>query len=101
MTKLEMLLQIMQEECSEVTQACSKINRFGPNGQYPDGTGNIEQLIIEINDIHTLILMVEEEFYRNNYEMPKLFSQNLINAKRKRVEETLLKSIEKGCLTTQ
>ena len=53
------VLLIAQEECAEVTQAISKIFRFGIDGSYNDRT-NIERLTEEAGDLHCMIeLMVE------------------------------------------
>jgi NTP pyrophosphatase (non-canonical NTP hydrolase) len=58
-----MLLQLVQEECAEVIQAISKINRFGINYQH-DTTGvfNSDHLKTELTDVLTLIdILVEKE----------------------------------------
>lgn len=53
------VLLIAQEECAEVTQAISKVFRFGIDGSYNDRT-NIERLTEELGDLHCMIeLMVE------------------------------------------
>lgn len=53
------ILLITQEECAEVTQAISKVFRFGIDGSYNDRT-NIERLTEELGDLHCMIeLMVE------------------------------------------
>lgn len=98
MTRLEMLIQILQEESAEVIQASSKINRFGLDGAYPCGTPNLMWLTNEINDFNTLVSMVHEELFKNDCEMPGLYSPTAINSKKARVEEMLLKSVKNGCL---
>jgi NTP pyrophosphatase (non-canonical NTP hydrolase) len=51
------VLLIAQEECAEVTQAISKVFRFGLNGTHPDrAQDNQEHLSEEIGD---LIAMIE------------------------------------------
>ena len=53
------VLLIAQEECAEVTQAISKIFRFGIDGSHNERT-NIERLTEELGDLHCMIeLMVE------------------------------------------
>lgn len=53
------ILLIAQEECAEVTQAISKVFRFGMDGEYNDKT-NRERLTEEVGDLHCMIeLMVE------------------------------------------
>ena len=57
-TQKEVLL-IAQEECAEVTQAISKIFRFGIDGSHNERT-NRERLTEELGDLHCMIeLMVE------------------------------------------
>ena len=53
------ILLILQEECAEVTQAISKIFRFGIDGSHNEKT-NRERLTEEVGDLHCMIeLMVE------------------------------------------
>ena len=53
------VLLIAQEECAEVTQAISKIFRFGIDGSHNEKT-NRERLTEEAGDLHCMIeLMVE------------------------------------------
>ena len=100
MTRLEMLFQILQEEAAEVIQASSKIQRFGLEGSYEDtGKGNIEQLVIEINDFHTLVDMIQEEMFKFDYVMSGIYSPKAISEKRKRVELMMHKSVEAGKLS--
>lgn len=55
------VLYITQEECAEVTQAVSKIFRFGFDMRYPvDGASNREKLTEELGDLVAMIrLMVD------------------------------------------
>lgn len=53
------VLLITQEECAEVTQAISKVFRFGIDGSYNERT-NKQRLTEELGDLHCMIeLMVE------------------------------------------
>jgi hypothetical protein len=53
------ILLIAQEECAEVTQAISKVFRFGLDASHLDKT-NLERLTEEVGDLHCMIeLMVE------------------------------------------
>ena len=53
------VLLITQEECAEVTQAISKVFRFGIDGSHNERT-NKERLTEELGDLHCMIeLMVE------------------------------------------
>lgn len=47
-------LLILQEECSEVTQATSKCFRFGMDGQY-NGESNRQRLEQELGDVLAMI----------------------------------------------
>lgn len=53
------ILLIAQEECAEVTQAISKVFRFGLDGVHKEET-NRKRLTEELGDLHCMIeLMVE------------------------------------------
>lgn len=54
------ILLICQEECAEVTQAISKVFRFGYDSEYNDRT-NQERLTEEVGDLLCMInLMIEK-----------------------------------------
>jgi NTP pyrophosphatase (non-canonical NTP hydrolase) len=59
--KQKEVLHITQEECAEVTQAISKIFRFGFDMRYPvDGDSNREKLMEEVGDLVAMIrLMID------------------------------------------
>ena len=53
------VLFITQEECAEVTQAISKIFRFGFDMRYPvDGASNREKLMEEVGDLVAMIRLL-------------------------------------------
>jgi NTP pyrophosphatase (non-canonical NTP hydrolase) len=53
------IMLIAQEECAEVTQAISKVFRFGIDGEHNNLT-NRQRLTEELGDLHCMIeLMVE------------------------------------------
>ena len=55
-TKLNEMLDILQEECAEVIQAVSKIRRFGMENEYIKGEGTQrEHLVQELGDVRLLI----------------------------------------------
>jgi NTP pyrophosphatase (non-canonical NTP hydrolase) len=60
MNKVEKeVLLIAQEECAEVTQAISKVFRFGLDGEH-NGASNRERLTEEVGDLFCMIqLMIE------------------------------------------
>ena len=54
---------ILQEECAEVIQIISKINRFGLYSSNPfeeNAKNNQQQLIDEVGDVYALIQKLEE-----------------------------------------
>ena len=60
-TKYKELFCILQEECAEVTQAVSKIFRFGIDNQVPDSNKtNRERLEDEIGDLQCMINLLSE-----------------------------------------
>jgi NTP pyrophosphatase (non-canonical NTP hydrolase) len=55
------VLTVLMEECAEVTQAASKLLRFGKeNRPEPDGRPNTEILANEIGDLRYLLTMVRD-----------------------------------------
>jgi NTP pyrophosphatase (non-canonical NTP hydrolase) len=53
------ILCITQEECAEVTQAISKVFRFGLDGSHNERT-NRERLTEELGDLHCMIELIVE-----------------------------------------
>jgi hypothetical protein len=53
------VLLIAQEECAEVTQAISKVFRFGIDGSHNERT-NKERLTEELGDLHCMIELIVE-----------------------------------------
>ncbi len=60
MRKTETVMAVLQEECAEIIQAVSKINRFGYNSSW-EGVTNKQALITEIGDVLTLISVLVDE----------------------------------------
>lgn len=54
MTKIDEVMLITQEECAEVTQAISKVFRFGIDGEH-NGVTNKERLTEEVGDLLCMI----------------------------------------------
>ena len=54
------VMAILQEECAEVVQAVSKINRFGMHGEWL-GVTNKQSLITEIGDVLAIIKILMHE----------------------------------------
>ena len=60
------LLTILQEECAEVTQAISKVFRFGEHSYHPKDKNkveNIKHLESEVGDIMGVLKYLIEENY--------------------------------------
>jgi len=94
MNRMEHLLSILGEECSEVAQMTSKSNRFGLTGQRDMPASNAERLRVEINDVLAVARMVEAE---GNINLEA--DEALIKEKQEKVEKYLLYSKELGTLT--
>lgn len=54
------VMSVLQEECAEVIQAVSKINRFGLDNEW-DGVTNKQSLVTEIGDVLAIIIVLIEE----------------------------------------
>lgn len=59
--RLEEIMHIAQEECAEVTQAISKVFRFGFAGVH-EGKSNKQSLEEEIGDLECMIELLKLEF---------------------------------------
>ena len=60
MSKVNEILEILQEECAEVIQAISKVKRFGMDNVYLKGEGTQrEQLVQELGDVTLLIELLQ------------------------------------------
>ena len=79
------VLYITQEECAEVTQAVSKIFRFGFDMRYPvDGASNREKLTEEVGDLVAMIRLlvdfgidpIEKPDYLNCKDCSDCFKEN-------------------------
>lgn len=99
MNRKEMLLMQLSEECSEVSQAVSKIFRFGSEFKNPyTGVSNIDQLRQEIIDVLTLIDMCK--LFDNTPEVEEDLSVR-VQIKMIKVEEYLVVSEDAGQLEIQ
>ena len=60
-TKIQEILDILQEECAEVIQNISKCRRFGLHNEYLKGSGTQqEQLAKEIGDVLAMVELLKE-----------------------------------------
>jgi NTP pyrophosphatase (non-canonical NTP hydrolase) len=71
--RLEEILHITQEECAEVSQAISKVFRFGFAGSH-GGKSNKQSLEEEIGDLECMLELLKLEFAidREQVELAKL-----------------------------
>ena len=81
---LKETLLITQEECAEVTQAISKVLRFGTETRWPDSNAptNREKLEEEVGDLLAMIDILVEKAY---------LSDSFVNAARINKKEKLKK----------
>jgi len=94
MNRLEHLMCIFREECSEVSQEVSKAMRFGLFEQRDLPTSNAERINKEFNDLLAMVEMLKDE-------SPPLRlgrNQEMIDAKKEKVEKYLIYSAECGTL---
>lgn len=75
-------MSVLQEECAEVIQAVSKINRFGMHGEW-QGVTNKQSLVTEIGDVLAIIkvLMCETDINITEDDIEKA-----VEAKLKKLE---------------
>jgi hypothetical protein len=94
MNRQEHLLVILAEECAEIQQEIAKALRFGLDDVYlPESTEtNAESIIREVADFMGVLKMLQTEFYLDRVD------HNRFELKRKRVEEFLKYSEERGKL---
>jgi NTP pyrophosphatase (non-canonical NTP hydrolase) len=82
LNRKEELLTVLQEECAEVTQAISKIFRFGEQSHHPKDRKkitNYDHFITELGDILGVIKLLAEDGY--------LDEEKLMNAAEDKVKK--------------
>ena len=60
MSKIQEILDILQEECGELVVAVSKVRRFGLENSYKDGGTQKEHLTQEAGDVILMIHLLVE-----------------------------------------
>lgn len=78
----QMVMAVLQEECAEVIQAVSKINRFGMQGEW-QGVTNRQALITEIGDVLAIIKVLMKE---TDINMTEAELEAAVEAKIKKLE---------------
>lgn len=95
MTKKELLLTVLSEECVETAQRVSKAIRFGLNEiQEGQSLNNSERLIYEFNDILAMMEILKEEGLINN-----VIDREAIEKKKIKVKKYLDYSIKLGTVS--
>ena len=61
MSKLQEILDLLQEECGELITAVSKVRRFGLDNSYKDGGTQREHLTQEVGDVMLLAELLIEQ----------------------------------------
>lgn len=92
MNRLEHLLTIFGEECSEIHQESCKALRFGIDEQRDLPTSNRERMQKEWNDLLAMVDMLKIE------GIELIRDQHLIDLKKAKVEKYLKYSLELGTL---
>lgn len=54
------ILIVLMEECAEVTQAASKLLRFGKENRPDNGVSNVDTLSKEVGDLRYMLTMVRD-----------------------------------------
>lgn len=103
LSRLELLLVSLMEECSEVQKRASKALRFGLHEIRPGRDKNNLQLIAEeMVDLISIFNMLDAE---TNKELEKelmiLEYEDAYEAKERKVEKYIKYSIEKGCVSPE
>lgn len=97
MTREDLLLTMLAEECAEVTQVVSKALRFGlHNIRNAQESTNAQRIVHEFYDIFAVFEMLEEE---GILDTSSNTVEEHIKIKKARIEEYLLVSKTCGRLT--
>jgi len=68
-SKVNEILDILQEECAEVIQAISKARRFGMENVYKEGGTQREHLVQELGDVTLLIELLKAHHVYTDAEL--------------------------------
>lgn len=94
MTRLELLLLQLSEECDETGQRASKAIRFSLNEiQKGQTKTNAERIIYEFNDIFAVMEVLKEEG-----AIDRIIDRDMIEEKKIKIEKWLQHSKEQGVL---
>lgn len=98
MNRLQYLFKCLEEECAEVAQRASKVQRFGIDEvQEGQDKTNLERVIEEFNDLHALMSMIANEFCTGReLQFADLLDEFAISRKHERVNKYWEYSIKVG-----
>lgn len=84
----------LAEEAAEISQIALKTVQFGPDSEVPgEGITNLQKLHKELNDLHGVLAILNEEFGFDYTPSP-----DAIREKKHRIRHFLLHSIGVGCV---
>lgn len=98
LNKVEYLLTCLSEECAEAQQLVSKSLRFGLDSHYPQDNERVEnykKLKQEINDIYTIVAMLENE---GVFGTNSVYDVDIVHSKHAKVKQFMEISKELGIL---
>ncbi len=94
MTRTELLLTILSEECNETAQRVSKAIRFTLDEIQPEqGLTNAQRIVYEFNDVVALMEILHTEGV-----FEKVIDREAIEKKKLKVKKWLLYSAERGTI---
>lgn len=94
MTENEYLFTCLGEEAAEVSQAVSKLLRFGADDEYPGKGTNTEHLVLELNHLLAVVgLLVDKQLLPADWSSP-----DAVMRKREKVAFWLRYTEGKGCV---
>lgn len=94
MNRLEHILTILMEECTELCHVTSKAQRFGLHEKRDLPELNSDRMQKELNDIMAVICLLNDEF-----DMDLHIDPDLIVQKQEKISEYLAYSAKCGTLT--
>ena len=99
MTRTELLLVLLMEECDETSQRASKAIRFGLDEvQEGQELNNAQRLVYEFNDVLAVMqVMIDEGLIDNEHDKCK----QAINAKKGKIKQWLAYSAKCGTMINE
>lgn len=101
MSELEYLMICLGEEGTEVSQAASKIARFGLGNHYKEtDPTNLDNFITEVNDVFAVVELLQEHAnqFHCDLRLTNIRDQSLIDAKKQRLTKFIEYSKFRGVI---